>query len=425
MKLVVTEHVDSIIEVETTSYQISIDTIDTYQRIPVSIGQMKGDIIAFRGPSDPVRVPSGSIAGRVLSVDPTTESGLAWIPSSGGSGSSVTLHNSTGTYVAGGTVVKISSDYDFVKATSADTSLLFVTAQDCDDDEDVVCYGVANTICSVQCTADAVAVGDELGVSSTNGVAEAVVSNGFAVALTAKASGSAGTVEAIIQQNGFLPLSGGQLTGALDLANVRIHANSSALDEDVAPGSTVYYAPYEFYDKDGNLIGHIEMYQDTNNKIGMNFGVRRKISGTWTWKQVLFSIDTSGNWTWNFGDATAARNALGASSGVFPLSVLDAEQKTVFETFSGTSVTAANRKVYNNGTAIASLTITYPAAAAGVIFEVDFSSGSSFSGVTFKNSGGTTISPKLIGDPLTFVSKRYNIVCWYDGSNYWACAKAG
>ena len=213
MKLIVREHVTAVAEPIKKVFNITIDAVNNFAKIPMSIGLVKGDLIAFRGSGDPVRLPVGNVAGRVLTADPDAESGMSWQPPAGGSGSSVTLHNITGVLVPGGTVVKINTGYDFVKATSADTTMLFVTADDCAAGDDVACYSTANTICSVLCTSDAVAVNDKLCVSSTDGVAEATSGDGFAVALSAKAAGSAGPVDAMIVQAGFLPLIGGTVTG--------------------------------------------------------------------------------------------------------------------------------------------------------------------------------------------------------------------
>ena len=54
------------------------DTIDGYTKIPKSIGQLKGDIIVFRGEGDPVRLPIGQ-DGQVLVADSSTETGLKWV----------------------------------------------------------------------------------------------------------------------------------------------------------------------------------------------------------------------------------------------------------------------------------------------------------------------------------------------------------
>lgn len=315
MKLIVREHITAVAEPIKKVFNVTIDAVNNFGKIPMSIGIKKGDLIIFRGEGDPIRVPAGTVAGRILVTDPDSECGWSIVPNSSSSGSSVTLHNTTGVLVKGGTVVKIYSDYDFVKATAADTTMLFVTAEDCAADTDVVCYGVANTICSVLCSADAVAVNDQLHVSSTDGLAETVSDNGFAIALSAKAAGSVGVVDAIIVQNGFLPLNGGTLSGNLKLSGTMIKAMSS-IDDDTAPESSIYYAPLTWYDADDNAIGHVEIGQDTNNVLFLQLGIRRKINGTWTWKQVRFNVDTSGNTSLNLdgGSVPVASGGTGATT---------------------------------------------------------------------------------------------------------------
>ena len=54
------------------------ETIDGYTKIPKSIGQLKGDIIVFRGEGDPIRLPIGQ-DGQVLVADSSTESGVKWV----------------------------------------------------------------------------------------------------------------------------------------------------------------------------------------------------------------------------------------------------------------------------------------------------------------------------------------------------------
>ena len=313
MSVNVIEQVTKIVKPAIGNKMIVVSQSGYGNNIPKSIGQAKGDLILFRGRGDPVRMQAGNVDGRILVTDSSSPTGWSIIPNSSSSGSSVTLHNSLNSIVPGGTIVKIDHDYDFVKATSADTSMLFVTAEDCDPDEDVVCYGVANTICSVLCTSDAVEIGDQLGVSSTDGIAETVSINGFAVALTDKASGSTGSVNAIIVQNGFLPLTGGTLTGNIELSNTRINAKSGTIDEDATPESNVYYAPYEFYDKNGNKIGHLEMYETTSGGIGINYGVRRKVNGAWTWKQITMEVKSDGTISYSVPEPASYRSALGVT----------------------------------------------------------------------------------------------------------------
>lgn len=119
----------------------------------------------------------------------------------------------------------------------------------------------------------------------------------------------------------YLPLTGGTMSGNLNLNNVRIYAKSTGIDEDSAPSSTKNYAPYEWYDKDGNLIAHVELSQTTNNELRLNFGVRRYINSEWAWKNFYYQVAADGTLSYGFGSPSAVRNAIGASSGIFPASV--------------------------------------------------------------------------------------------------------
>lgn len=97
-----------------------------------------------------------------------------------------------------------------------------------------------------------------------------------------------------------------------------------------------------------------------------------------------------------------------------------------FTTFSGTSLTAENRHEYAQSSAISSLSIKWPAVSRGMIFGVNFTSASTWNGITHKNSAGSDItsSVKVIGSKTTLADKRYNVICWYDGSAYWMSVKA-
>ena len=75
MRVVVTEATSNTKKI----YQISgPETVDGFTKIPKTIGQLKGDLIVFRGESDCVRLPVGR-DGQVLVADSTTETGLRWI----------------------------------------------------------------------------------------------------------------------------------------------------------------------------------------------------------------------------------------------------------------------------------------------------------------------------------------------------------
>ena len=177
---------------------------DGTNHIPDSIGLAKGDLIVFRGEGDPVRFSAGTAVGKVMMTDPTSETG--WVlgdGGGGGGGSSATaiLHNGTGGIVLAGTVVKIDSGVNFVKAVAGDDDALFIVSEDVGDEEDVACYSIRNTVCLVRCDSGAVAIGDSLKISSTSGVLTKrtdTADREVAVAMTAKASGNSGTVKALL-----------------------------------------------------------------------------------------------------------------------------------------------------------------------------------------------------------------------------------
>ena len=58
-------------------YVYQVDVLDDPNTLPTTLGMMKGDIIVYRGPNDPVRLPVGS-NGQVLVADSTSELGVKW-----------------------------------------------------------------------------------------------------------------------------------------------------------------------------------------------------------------------------------------------------------------------------------------------------------------------------------------------------------
>lgn len=201
MRVVVREKINAIATPEIKTFTVVIEPITGRGKIPEGIGLMKGDVIVFRGEGDPVRFPSGNAAGKTLLTDPTSETGWVLGDPSEGSTAIATLHNATGEMILAGTVVKLSTGSNFVKAEAGDEDTLFIVSEDVSDDDDVDCYGITNSVCLVRCTSDAVSVGDALTVSSTDGLCESTsdpTKRQIAMALSAKASGSAGTVKAIL-----------------------------------------------------------------------------------------------------------------------------------------------------------------------------------------------------------------------------------
>ncbi len=77
MKLIVIEHVDNLAEPIKEYNNVYIDPTNTIDQISAELGLAKGDIIVFRGPGDPVRLPVGS-DGQVLMADSSAPLGIKW-----------------------------------------------------------------------------------------------------------------------------------------------------------------------------------------------------------------------------------------------------------------------------------------------------------------------------------------------------------
>lgn len=93
--------------------------------------------------------------------------------------------------------------------------------------------------------------------------------------------------------------------------------------------------------------------------------------------------------------------------------------------FSGASFTARNNwESRSTSSFLNSLMIILPDTPSDIWqTSVVFTSGSSFSGVTFQRNG-STYTPKLQGVSLNVASKRYNLVIWWDGQYFWCSAGA-
>lgn len=95
--------------------------------------------------------------------------------------------------------------------------------------------------------------------------------------------------------------------------------------------------------------------------------------------------------------------------------------------FSGTSVTPLNDREYRNNSAISSLVINLPASqtsTSSFITGVCFKTAGTFNGVTFRKGGSALSNVKVVGDVLTLINRKYNLIIWWDGEFYWCASKA-
>lgn len=185
------------IKTSTKEYRVEIDSTNPHYYLPANIGLAKGDLIVFKGESDPGRFSAGAVADKVMVTDPTSDTGwvLKAYGGGGGGGSdtqTITLVNNTGSTISAGTIVTLDEDggeREIRKATNADT-VLFITSDDSATGEDVECYAFPNTICNVLCADETIDVGDNIGVSSTSGIGTAAGNALVGIALTGKTAGA-------------------------------------------------------------------------------------------------------------------------------------------------------------------------------------------------------------------------------------------
>lgn len=186
-------------------YRVHIDSENPNDYIPASIGMSKGDLIVFRGENTPVRFPSGTTPNKLMATDPTSPTGwkLISIDDAGGGGSqTVNLINNTGATIQAGTAVVIDNngrEREIRKAKKTDPTPIFITATDAPNGSEVACYCIPNTICSVRFTSAAIAIGDKICVSSTDGLCEKTTGTAtVGVAVSTKTSGSVGYAKVLL-----------------------------------------------------------------------------------------------------------------------------------------------------------------------------------------------------------------------------------
>ena len=77
MKLIVKEHVSAVVQPVVKTYHITVEAIDSINRIPISIGLQKGDILVYKGEGQIDRLPVGT-NGQVLTADSSAPLGVKW-----------------------------------------------------------------------------------------------------------------------------------------------------------------------------------------------------------------------------------------------------------------------------------------------------------------------------------------------------------
>ena len=145
--------------------------------------------------------------------------------------------------------------------------------------------------------------------------------NGFYLRINADGSkevvwnGGTTTRDAWVTALNVLPLSGGEITGALTLKSTTHTSN-------VAVTTSAWSKVLYFTDKADKIIGRVAHYFSSDGREGMYLRSERTISGSTKTNQIGLLIDDTGDVTVSLSNAEAWRNALGASSGVWTAAMI-------------------------------------------------------------------------------------------------------
>ncbi|MCD4751870.1 MAG: hypothetical protein K8R40_02245 [Anaerolineaceae bacterium] len=196
MKLQV-EITQNTLKIEKEVYDLNVYPFDVgVGAIQESLGVNKGDVVVFNG-TDWIRLGAGD-DGQAMVADSGEAGGLGW----GAAGAYSTLTNKDTVEMNANDVVIHDFDNDEAfegTTTEGHASVVGVLGEVISVGYEGAVYTYKGTVVTVNCDTGAVAKGEFLITSTTKGRAKAGTGGGiFAVALTAKASGSVGTVKAMI-----------------------------------------------------------------------------------------------------------------------------------------------------------------------------------------------------------------------------------
>lgn len=205
MKLIVREHRNFIAEPKKTVYKVYVDLVNSYNKIPASIGLMKGDIIIFRGEGDPVRFSAGNASGKTIVTDPASPTG--WVlGEGGGGGGKAKLKNASGAQVTTGTIVYVFDTDNYgreaIKAPYWQEGRYYIVAEDTASGADMDCYCLPGSNVQVLVSGTC-SIGDPLVVSSTAGIAIAIPGGTPTVGIAQenKTSSAVGLVDCLLVEN--------------------------------------------------------------------------------------------------------------------------------------------------------------------------------------------------------------------------------
>ena len=164
-----------------------------------------------------------------------------------------------------------------------------------------------------------------------------------------------GQAKAVAVKGGgdFLPLSGGTLTGQLEIPD------SAVTDATTTPSSDQYGSALHITDQLGNGVAYIGLCHVDwgGDRLYTQYGMSREVSGSTVYNSLWLGIDQNGNPILNLGDQNMWRRELGVHAwGSYTnqsgnLSLSTSAQKVPLSTFKGAGCSASSNgiKVSNAG----------------------------------------------------------------------------
>lgn len=160
---------------------------------------------------------------------------------------------------------------------------------------------------------------ERLGLGSTTDALP--VANGGTGATTATGAlanlGAYSATEVDTALAGYLPLSGGFMNGGVVIKDAEFDRNGAN------PSSIVFgQRMFSYRDKDGDVIGFVQPLRDTDGKIGIALtAANGDSSNNSVYANFRIFVDKAGNATYTVGSPGNFRTAIGASSGIWPVSL--------------------------------------------------------------------------------------------------------
>lgn len=210
MKLVITELRDNLVEIDKKVTTVILAPFDTgVGAVPLSVATGKGQVLVGVGVADVDALAAGN-DGDVLTADSAQPFGIKW--ASGGGGASALMYNKSGGSVVAGDVIinDYLNDRSFaVNSVLGDSRVIGVAGESIAANAEGKVLTFWGTITNLNVDAAGVRRGDFLIASNTPKRATSVgmVRIGyhiFALALTAKAAGSTGTISALLLPQVFV-----------------------------------------------------------------------------------------------------------------------------------------------------------------------------------------------------------------------------